>query len=103
MTRAVEARDEKRAFERDGIDDWWQWWDRLSKVPALTELLAERERRFADPERVDPSAALWEGSTARTGHHPSRSFAGAALTQAGFQEVGSIWQQLDDYILLAVR
>lgn len=72
----------------------------MGEIPALAELIAERRRRFASPaDGSHAGAALW----AEKGSYSSRSFAVAALAQAGFAEVGTIWQQLDDYIVLAVR
>ncbi len=52
-------------------------------------LFAEREQRFAWRDRnfPEPSLALHE----------------AALRNAGFQEVGVIWQHLDNRVILAVR
>lgn len=101
VTRALERRQEERAFEHEGAEDWECWWTRLDQIPALADLLAERKRRFGGARR-DDSAALW-GRGSGDPHCCSRSFACAALSEAGFVEVGSIWQELDDYILLAVR
>lgn len=91
----------ERAFEHEGAEDWQRWWTRLDQIPALADLLAERKRRFGGAGR-DDSAALW-GRGSADAHCSSRSFACAALSEAGFVEIGSIWQELDDYILLAVR
>jgi hypothetical protein len=102
LTRVLEARREKRAFEQEGIEDWARWWARLQQIPALAELLAERNAIFGAGTRFADAKALWEREDDGD-RCTSRSFAGAALTQAGFAEVGTIWQDLDDYILLAVR
>ncbi|HEV7805749.1 MAG TPA: class I SAM-dependent methyltransferase [Solirubrobacteraceae bacterium] len=101
LTRALEARQEQRAFEHEEIENWDRWWARLAEIPALAELLAKREEVFRG-RRSEGAAALWEREDGED-RCPSRGFAGAALAQAGFAEVGAIWQDLDDYILLAVR
>jgi trans-aconitate methyltransferase len=100
LTRALEERQEQRAFEQEGIDDWARWWERLEEIPGLAELLAERKRLWGEGGPGE-AVALWKREDKR--HCPSRNFACAALTEAGFGEVGSLWQELDDYILLAVR
>ena len=39
------------AFTQQGIEDWEQWWAAAQAEPAFAELLAERERRFAQRTR----------------------------------------------------
>lgn len=77
------------AFERRGVEDWARWWDALRAEPGLEPLFAERDRRFADRPTgfPQPIAALHE----------------AALRDAGFRQVGVIWQNLDNRVLMAVR
>ncbi|MGE3539586.1 MAG: hypothetical protein AB7N91_19420 [Candidatus Tectimicrobiota bacterium] len=43
----VKTRRHEEAFTRRGVEDWAAWWQALSAEPALQDLLAERERRFA--------------------------------------------------------
>lgn len=79
------------SFAARGIETWQQWWDALAQEPALTDLLAERERRFS-----------WRS------HHadetrPGYDFHVAALRDGGFREVGTIWQNGTNRILMAVR
>lgn len=76
-------------FQGRGVEDWDQWWAALSKEPGLEELIAERERRFNWTLKKDQPTAL-------TTHI-------AALRDAGFREVGPIWQHLDNVVLMAVR
>jgi SAM-dependent methyltransferase len=86
----VKTRQREEAFKRRGVEDWTQWWQALEAVPGLQALLAERKRRMAWRQPDDmyrPSFALHE----------------AALRDAGFQQVGVIWQRQDDRILMAVR
>ncbi|MFY1697396.1 class I SAM-dependent methyltransferase [Solwaraspora sp. WMMA2101] len=64
------------------------WHTEAAQVPALAALTAERQRRFADRPR-QPDAPL--------------EFHLAALRTAGFAEVGTVWQYLDDYVVFARR
>ncbi|MET0416762.1 MAG: hypothetical protein ABW022_12165 [Actinoplanes sp.] len=56
--------------------------------PELAALRPERERRFAD-RPPQPLSSL--------------EFHLAALRTAGFTETGTVWQYLDDYVVLARR
>ncbi|HEY3081976.1 MAG TPA: class I SAM-dependent methyltransferase [Chloroflexota bacterium] len=75
-----------------GSEDWAAWWEALRREPDLAELFAERERRFA-----------WRQPWDRRWESPIRDLHEAALREAGFREVGVVWQRLDDHVLLAVR
>jgi hypothetical protein len=86
---AVKARREEETFTRRGVEDWTQWWQAMAAEPALKELLAERERRFA-----------WRSTDQ---HRPLYDVHEAALTDAGFREVGVIWQHMCNRVLMAVR
>jgi SAM-dependent methyltransferase len=77
------------SFAARGIETAEQWWAALSAEPGLEPLLAERTRRFADKRRQDTP--------------PGFDFHVAALRDAGFREVATIWQVLSDRVLLAVR
>ena len=77
------------SFARDGVDDWQGWWSALAAEPGMSELFAERERRFPDATH-DETAPIFDLHI-------------GALRDAGFREVGVIWQRLDDRVLLAVR
>jgi trans-aconitate methyltransferase len=87
MQDQVETRQNQQAFEQQGGENWEQWWNAIAQEPSLSELWAERQRRF-DPRHTDrlPTLALHE----------------AALLEAGFREVGTIWQRWDDRVLMAV-
>lgn len=76
------------AFAARGIETWEEWWDALAQEPSLAPLLAERERRFAAKTR--PESPIFDLHT-------------AALRDAGFREVGTIWQVLTSRVLMAVR
>ena len=86
---ALEQEWSDAAFAARGIETAEQWWAALSAEPGLEPLLAERTRRFAGKRRPDP--------------RPDFDFHVAALRNAGFREVGTIWQVLSDRVLLAVR
>jgi hypothetical protein len=73
----------------------------LEAEPAAAELFAERRRRFAW-RNLEPgkrfSAQPSDGLTS-----PIIEFHEAALRNAGFREVGVVWQQMEDRVLLAIR
>jgi trans-aconitate methyltransferase len=85
----VKQRRRDDAFIRRGVEDWEQYWDAMAAEPALQALFAERERRFGW------KAAGW--------HTPIFDVHAAALQDAGFHEVGVIWQNIDNRVLMAVR
>jgi trans-aconitate methyltransferase len=89
IAKALRERQEKEAFQLQSVEDWDSWWQALEKEPALKELLEERQCRFAgrNSAEVEPILDLHE----------------AGLREAGFDEVGVIWQHLDERVLLAVR
>jgi hypothetical protein len=72
-----------------GIETAEQWWDALAAEPALAPLLAERTRRFAGKQHQDTP--------------PGFDVHVAALRDAGFREVDTIWQALANRVVLAVR
>ena len=95
LAEAAERRQAAAAFDRDGVPDWDAWWADVLAVPELAEAVAERTRRTEAGRGVDD-------------HDPGARLTGlrthvAALVEAGFAEVGTIWQDHDDRVLLAVR
>jgi trans-aconitate methyltransferase len=78
-----------REFQGRGVEDWAQWWAALRGEPGLTQLIDERERRFAQTVKKEVPTTI--------------STHEAALRAAGFREVGPIWQHLDNVVLMAVR
>ncbi|MGH7623115.1 MAG: class I SAM-dependent methyltransferase [Gemmatimonadaceae bacterium] len=87
-----EARDRDwsdQSFAARGIETAEQWWDALAREPSMTPLIAERGRRLAAKER--PAAT------------PSLDQHVAALRDAGFREVATLWQSGTDRVLLAIR
>jgi SAM-dependent methyltransferase len=77
------------SFAARGIETAEQWWAAIGAEPDLAPQLAERARRFARKERP-------ESTLGYDGHV-------AALREAGFREVGTVWQHLSDRVVLAVR
>ena len=71
-----------------GAESWEQYWEAARAEPAFAALLAQRERRFAGRRRAEPVPV---------------EFHREALRAAGFTEVGEVWRDHDDAILLAVR
>lgn len=84
---AHDARTQAAAFAA-GAEPWDVWWSAAAEHPVAGPLLPERERRFAGRDAT-PATAV--------------DFQLAALTQAGFAEVGTVWQLFDDYVVHGVR
>jgi SAM-dependent methyltransferase len=77
--------------ERAGVsqnEEWGQWWDAVRADPALGALVDQR-------------------SSSAIAHHGGNSLSVAEqadlLRQAGFAEVGTVWQSGDDHVLVAIR
>ena len=77
------------AFAARGIETAEQWWDALTLEPAFAPLLTQRAARFAGKRRQESP--------------PGFDVHVAALRNAGFREVATIWQLLSSRVLLAVR
>jgi SAM-dependent methyltransferase len=70
-------------------ESWEQWWAAVAADPALTAEVAERGRRHHDHPDHD---------------HPVPVAAhAAALREAGFAEVDTVWQRFTDRVLVAIR
>ncbi|GAA3388646.1 class I SAM-dependent methyltransferase [Cryptosporangium minutisporangium] len=78
----------QRAAFAAGAEDWASWWDAASAHPLLQPHVAERDRRYGR-----------RTSTPET----TVDFRLAALRQAGFGAVGTVWQLLDDYVVWAQK
>jgi SAM-dependent methyltransferase len=89
VAEVVQERRRSEALRQSNAEDWSAWWDALKREPGMEPLFVERERRFIE----------------RT-HHGSHILVElheAALRNAGFREVGVIWQHLDNRVVLGVR
>ncbi|MFI7705691.1 class I SAM-dependent methyltransferase [Nonomuraea sp. NPDC049480] len=88
LERAVHERETERAFGADRPEDWRAWWDAVAADPAFAALHQERTTAGAD-------------------HHGSESHLLShhveALREAGFTEIGTLWQRGNNRLLCAVR
>lgn len=88
LERAIHDRQTERVFAGDPPEDWRAWWDAVAADPDLAELDQAR-------------------TTAGAGHHGSESHLLSqhveALREAGFTEIGTLWQRGNDRLLCAVR
>ena len=87
---AVNRIREKATGELRGTlgETWTEWWASIEAESALAELVAERRSR-------------WGGHADH--HSPGEAtFMSAALQRAGFGEVGTVWQWLDNRVLVAI-
>lgn len=88
VSKIMNQRHEQRSFQEQDIEDWGKWWTAIAQESSINELIKERHHRFSHrPVEVEPIYEI---------HH-------AALENAGFSEVGTIWQERDDRIIMAVR
>lgn len=90
LGRALIEREERRRSPDGHGETWMDWWESAAADPALAPLVAEREARRVESEHHDSPAGL-------LGVHV------AALTSAGFAEVGTLWQRGDNRLLCGVR
>ena len=91
LARGLEHAGMERHKERapSGPRSWDGWWSMAEGAAELSEAFTERRRReHRHPER---------GAPVSLEDHQ------AALREAGFAEVGCLWQHLNDRILVAVR
>jgi SAM-dependent methyltransferase len=86
--RVLEEQWTDASFAERGIETAEQWWDALALEPAFAPLLTERTQRFAGKRRQASP--------------PGFDFHMAALRDAGFREVGTIWQMLSNRVVMAV-
>jgi hypothetical protein len=84
---ALRQREDQRRFPAGHSESWPAWWEAAAADPLLAGHVAERARRHV-------------------GHHGTESTQLAthveALAQAGFAEVGTLWQRGDNRLLCAV-
>jgi SAM-dependent methyltransferase len=94
LAQQAKTRQQDIAFAQPGSENYAQWWAALlnklrTYSPTYDELIDEYERNEADRARgvSEPIMALHE----------------AALLNAGFTQISTIWQHWDDRVLLAVK
>ncbi|TDD32570.1 methyltransferase domain-containing protein [Nonomuraea terrae] len=88
LERSVHDRQSERVFGANPPEDWRAWWDAIKADPAFAELDQERTTAGAD-HRGSESSLLSQ--------HVS------ALREAGFTEIGTLWQRGHNRLLCAVR
>lgn len=88
LAKQVHRRRESAGFRGRGTEDWEEWWSRLEGERSLAPLFAERRRRFPRAHHAE------EEYLAR--------FHEACLRKAGFREVGIVWQELDNRVILGI-
>jgi trans-aconitate methyltransferase len=89
VTESAHERMNKKVATRCNVEDWDSWWENLKREPGMADLFAERQRRFIDAT-----------------HHESHAIVElheAALRDAGFREVGVIWQHMGNRVVMGVR
>ncbi|MGF1662349.1 MAG: class I SAM-dependent methyltransferase [Kineosporiaceae bacterium] len=72
-----------------GAEDWEQWWQAVRDAGVLAAEFAERDRS--------------ELVTRRQRQVAGAAFHEAALRELGFREVTPVWQDLEEFVVLAVR
>jgi SAM-dependent methyltransferase len=87
ITAAIQESAETNALA-NGAMSWDDWWTAISSEPEFAELCSERIRRFPPGETFPP---------------PLLSDYLSALDRAGFAEIETVWQYLDDRVLLALK
>ena len=89
LGRALIEREEQRRPPAAGTDTWAGWWEAARADPALAGLAERRDRMHLETEHHGSPAG-------RLAVHVE------ALRQAGFAEVGTLWQRGDNRVLCAV-
>jgi SAM-dependent methyltransferase len=89
LGRALVELEEQRHPAAVGAETWAGWWEAARADPALAGLAADRDRMHLDSEHHGSPAG-------RLAVHVE------ALRQAGFAEVGTLWQRGDNRLLAAV-
>ena len=88
IAESIKNKQELKNKTKD-VENWDQWWVEIKKFPEIKDLAIEREKRFSwrDGAWVDPMI----------------DYQIATLEEVGFKEVGTLWQDLDSRILIAIR
>lgn len=90
LGQAVREREDRRRFPGGHTESWAGWWEAVTADPALAVPAAERARRRYSADHYGSESRLLRVHT-------------EALRQAGFTEIGTLWQRGDDRLLCAVR
>jgi SAM-dependent methyltransferase len=87
LTRRI-AKDRAARVDLRRTEDWDQWWDAVAVAPELADLRAASDARPTEHSAADI---------------PTYEDHVRYLRNAGFAEVGTVWQHGDDRVLVAVR
>lgn len=86
---ARSIRERQEHADASAGETWEEWWAAVEQDPGLAAEVAERALRHHDhPDHEHPADLAMHVE---------------ALHQAGFAEVGTIWQHLADRVLVAIR
>ncbi|MFF8430717.1 class I SAM-dependent methyltransferase [Streptomyces sp. NPDC016566] len=89
LDRALLTREKARRLGADHGEGWYDWWEQILAEPALAPAVAERNRQgYAGEHHSDLSPGIEVHRT--------------ALREAGFEEVGTLWQRGEVQLLCAV-
>ena len=88
------AADSAQAFDENGVIGWDAWWQTAVENPELAAEAAIRQTRQREAEAAFGS---------RPAGRCSYALHETALREAGFAEVGTVWQHLDDRVICAVK
>lgn len=72
-----------------GVENWEQWWEAAEAVPAYSDAASRRREVWDGKNNATPKVTV--------GYHLE------TLRSAGFSQVGTVWQYLDDYVIAAFR
>jgi SAM-dependent methyltransferase len=73
----------------DEGETWDQWWEAIRSEPMLKDAFAERDSRHYDHADDDNLPTLRDHET--------------GLRDAGFSEIGTVWQNINSRVLVAIR
>jgi trans-aconitate methyltransferase len=85
---------------RGGAESWDAWWEALRAEPGLASLFADRDRLFSWRNASPPGLG---GKAPAPAKPVTYAMHRAALLDAGFAEVGTIWQHFGNRVIAAIR
>ncbi len=80
---------EEGKFSTGEALNWTDWWEKLSVLDEMKELMEERKRRYPNSDNHSQNIPLEKHIT--------------FLKEAGFSTVGVGWQDLDNRVLIALK
>jgi len=89
VAELARQRRQHETLQTRGGETWEAWWQAIAARPETKELYEERQRRFAQSSH-GKQAPIFDVHV-------------AGLRDAGFSEVATIWQNMDNRVLMAVK